>query len=119
MNTPYSIRIREIRQKNKLTQTEFAFMIGTTKNQLSKYETGVQEIPTKIIIAVCQKFNVSADWLLGLRETILTTEFDPSFKAIMVADIETPAKGAIIIGKTKKKEEKPIIKPLTTATADE
>lgn len=75
MSTTYALRIREIRQKYKLTQTEFALEIGTTKNQLSKYETGFQEIPTKIIIAVCEKFNVSANWLLGIdREENTTAE---------------------------------------------
>lgn len=62
----YAQRIREVRQKAGLTQTEFAQAIGTTKNQLSKYELGAQDTPTKIIIAVCENYKVDANWLLGL-----------------------------------------------------
>ena len=66
----YAQRIREVRQKAGLTQTEFAQVIGTTKNQLSKYELGTQDTPTKIIIAVCEQFSVDANWLLGLNGNI-------------------------------------------------
>lgn len=69
MTPIYAQRIREIRQKNKMTQSEFAKTIGTTKNQLSKYELNLQEVPTKIIIAICEKYNITADWLLGIRES--------------------------------------------------
>lgn len=64
----YAQRIREVRQKAGLTQTEFALAIGTTKNQLSKYELGTQDTPTKIIIAVCEKYNVDANWLMGIKD---------------------------------------------------
>ena len=64
----YAQRIREVRQMADLTQTQFAESIGTTKNQLSKYELNTQDTPTKIIIAVCQKYNIDANWLLGLAD---------------------------------------------------
>jgi len=70
MTTIYGKRIREIRQAAGLTQTEFARRIGTTKNQLSKYELGIQDTPTKIIISVCEQFNANANWLLGIEEDI-------------------------------------------------
>ena len=69
MTPIYAQRIREIRQKQSMTQTDFAKTIGTTKNQLSKYELNLQEVPTKIIIAICEKYNISADWLLGIGES--------------------------------------------------
>lgn len=106
MSTTYALRIREIRQKYKLTQTEFALEIGTTKNQLSKYETGFQEIPTKIIIAVCEKFNVSANWLLGIdREDTaaevakynqIRNEVYRTVKAIDKANLSKEEKAVII-----------------------
>lgn len=64
----YAQRIREVRQNAGLTQTEFASSIGTTKNQLSKYELNDQEPSTKIIIAICTKYAVDANWLLGIGE---------------------------------------------------
>lgn len=64
----YAKRIREIRQKNGLTQPQFAEKIGTTKNQISKYELDKEPIPVKHIIKICKVFNISADWLLGLKD---------------------------------------------------
>lgn len=68
MKPIYAQRIREVRQKAGLNQTEFAEIIGTTKNQLSKYETSTQDTPTKVIISVCEKFDVDANWLMGVGE---------------------------------------------------
>lgn len=64
----YAQRIREVRQNAKLTQAEFAQTIGTTKNQISKYELNTQETPLKIVIAICNKYNIDANWLLGIGE---------------------------------------------------
>lgn len=107
MSTTYALRIREIRQKHNLTQTQFAFKIGTTKNQLSKYETGLQEVPTKIIIAVCNTFNVSADWLLGIdrgeetkvdvaKSTQMRNAVNRAGKALQKEGITASEKQAII-----------------------
>ena len=79
MTPIYAQRIREVRQAAGMTQTEFAMAIGTTKNQLSKYELGTQDTPTKIIIAVCNRFDIDSNWLLGLTEvdvnsTVVITE---------------------------------------------
>ena len=66
----YAQRIRELRQNNGLTQPHFADRIGTTKNQISKYELNKEPIPVKHIIKICEEFNISADWLLGLSDEI-------------------------------------------------
>lgn len=66
----YAQRIREVRQTAGLTQSEFANQIGTTKNQLSKYELNQQETPVRIIITICEQFNTDANWLLGLSKDI-------------------------------------------------
>ena len=67
MTPIYAQRIREVRQRESMTQSNFAASIGTTKNQLSKYELGIQDTPTKVIISVCQKYDVDANWILGLN----------------------------------------------------
>lgn len=111
-------KIKDFRKSQGWTQEYIANRIGISQPAYQKIEAGDSDsMRVSTLRRICTEFNMSADELLGLKKTKLITEFDPSFKAIMVADIETPAKGAIIIG--KKKEEKPIIKPLTTATADE
>lgn len=74
----YALRIRQVRQEKGKTQSEFAFEIGTTKNQLSKYELNKQETPLSIIIAICKKYDIDANWLLGL-----TDSKNPCFKIIV------------------------------------
>ena len=82
MKPIYAQRIREVRQKAGLNQTEFAEIIGTTKNQLSKYETSTQDTPTKVIISVCEKFNVDANWLMGLDREVVKVEVVPGKKPV-------------------------------------
>lgn len=82
MKPIYAQRIREVRQKAGLTQTEFADIIGTTKNQLSKYETNTQDTPTKVIISVCEKFKVDANWLMGLDVGSVKVEIFPGKKPV-------------------------------------
>lgn len=76
----YSQRIRELRQNLGLTQPEFANKIGTTKNQVSKYELNKEPIPVKHIVKICEEFNVSADWLLGIGENKEEEFVAPSVK---------------------------------------
>lgn len=62
-------KIRKIRQiKKKKTQQDIADVLQTTQQQYAKYELGKQEIPLRHIVTLCRYYNVSADWLLGLKE---------------------------------------------------
>jgi len=61
--------LRKIRLEKGLTQTEIAELLKTTQQQYSKYENGQNEIPTHHIITLCEFYDVSADWLLGLKDT--------------------------------------------------
>ena len=58
-------RLRAIRKEKGLSQDEFAKLLGTSKQVLSRYEIG-QRIP-KItqVQEYAKKLNVSADYLLG------------------------------------------------------
>lgn len=64
----YIERIRQFRQENKITQAEVSNALGITQQQYFKYEKGVNEMPVRYVVAFCQHYGVSADWLLGLRE---------------------------------------------------
>ncbi len=63
------LRLKELREQNNLTQVEFASEIGMLQQQYSRYEKGEREPQLKHIRRICKKFNVSADWLLGLDQT--------------------------------------------------
>lgn len=60
--------LRKIRTEQGYSQLEIAELLNTTQQQYSKYENGQNEIPVRHIITLCRFYNVSADWLLGLKE---------------------------------------------------
>ena len=63
-----TVRLKQFRQKKKLTQAAAAESIGIDQRQWNRYENGKNEIPMKYVKAICEKHNVSADWLIGLKE---------------------------------------------------
>lgn len=64
----YAQRIRDLRIDHDKSQAQIAAILGTSKNQVGKYERGEQEMPIKHLITLCQYYNVSADYVLGLSK---------------------------------------------------
>ena len=58
-----------MREDNDLTQAEIAKLLGTTRQQVSKWETGVQMMGVDKYIKLAKFYNVSVDYLLGLIDT--------------------------------------------------
>lgn len=60
-------RVRELRERDKLTQGELASSIGTSASTLSRIEKGEIESPgSDIVVKLAQVFRVSMDFLLGI-----------------------------------------------------
>ena len=59
-------RIRELREDHDLRQIDVAKMLGMSQTGYSKYETGENDVPTTILIALASFYHVSIDYLLGL-----------------------------------------------------
>ncbi len=64
----YAQRIRELRQKNGETQEEIAKILQTTQQYYGKYENGIRPLPIQHLEKLCKHWNVSADYILGLKE---------------------------------------------------
>lgn len=64
----YALKIRDLRTDHDKSQIEIAAVLGTTKNQVGRYERGEQEMPIKHLITLCNYYGVSADYILGLPE---------------------------------------------------
>lgn len=62
----YAQKIRDLREDKDLTQAQIAQILGTTKNQVGKYERGEQEIPVRHLIELAKFYNVSLDYITGL-----------------------------------------------------
>ena len=66
----YIKRIRDLREDHDKTQQEIADILGTSQTMYARYERGANEMPLHHLIALCKYYDVSADYILGLRDTI-------------------------------------------------
>ncbi len=58
-------RIKEFRNENKLTQIKLASILNIGNGTLAGYETGNYLIATPFLYTICNKYHISADYLLG------------------------------------------------------
>lgn len=58
-------RLKEWRRKNKITQGKLAEQLNTTFSTIAWYEKGRNVIATSFLYYICNKYHVSADYLLG------------------------------------------------------
>lgn len=61
-------RIKESREKAKLTQPDLAKMVGSTDRNISNYETGYSYPSVKVLYHISVALETSADYLLGLTD---------------------------------------------------
>ena len=62
----YQIRLRQLREDHDKTQKEIAEFLGINQTVYSRYETGKNDMKPFQIIALCDYYGVSADYILGL-----------------------------------------------------
>lgn len=67
-------RIRDLREDHDMNQTEVARFLNMSQTGYSKYETGENDIPTKILIKLADFYDVSVDYLLGRTDNPNTVE---------------------------------------------
>jgi transcriptional regulator with XRE-family HTH domain len=56
-------RIRELRKTERLSQQEFAFLLGVKRGYISTLETYRNEPSEQLILNICRTFGVLYDWL--------------------------------------------------------
>ena len=64
----YYRRIRELREDHDKTQMQIAEYLGMKQPQYSRYESGLRDIPTDILIRLAQYYETSTDYILGLTD---------------------------------------------------
>lgn len=57
--------LKALRKEFNITQEELASLLNTSHSTISAYETGKTLILTAFAFQICQKYNVSFDWLVG------------------------------------------------------
>ena len=59
-------RLKEIREDRDYKQSDIAKVLGTTQQQYSKYELGIQLISVERLVKLAKFYNTSVDYLIGL-----------------------------------------------------
>ena len=62
----YYERLKDIREDYDLTQSDVAVILGTTRQQVSKWENGTQMMGVDKYVTLAKHYNISVDYLLGL-----------------------------------------------------
>lgn len=61
-------RIKELRIKKGISQSELAESLKITQATISKYELGQRNIPKLFVDKMCEVFNCTSDYLLGISD---------------------------------------------------
>ena len=59
------MRLKELREKRKISQVKLAMDLSMNQNSISRYENGTREADYKTLIQFADYFDVSIDYLLG------------------------------------------------------
>lgn len=60
-----SLRLKEFRKEQKISQKLLAEFLNTAQSVISDYENGKYLIATPFLYTICKKYHISADYLLG------------------------------------------------------
>lgn len=66
----YIDKLTELREDQDIYQEQIAILLNTTQSTISKYELRKSKYQIEDIVKLCQFYNVSADWLLGLPDNL-------------------------------------------------
>lgn len=61
------LRLKESRKQAGYTQAEVAKLMFMTQQQYSRFENGIFELNYSQIVKLCQLFDISADYLFGMK----------------------------------------------------
>ena len=64
-----SDRIRLLRERRGLTQSELAKQLGITRSSVNAWEQGISVPSTQYIVELATIFKISTDYLLGVEST--------------------------------------------------
>ena len=106
-------KVRNLREDKDLNQTQLGKAVGMTQRKLSYIECGKCEPSVDDIVALCNFFKVSADYLLGLTESKKPSPRIGFLREILTAEHSTEInieEAKRIIDDTLSKEPKKIIK---------
>lgn len=70
----YYPRLRDLREDHDLSQQQIAEYLGMKQPQYSRYERGLRDIPTDVLIRLAVFYQTSTDYILGLTNNSKRSE---------------------------------------------
>ena len=67
-NELFGLRLRKLRNRDKETQKDLAEFLGVKPNQIGEMENGRGATTLAKLALLCEHYNISADYLLGLTD---------------------------------------------------
>ena len=64
----YYPRLRDLREDHDMSQQQVAEYLKMKQPQYNRYERGLRDIPTDVLIKLAQLYNTSTDYILGLTD---------------------------------------------------
>ncbi len=65
----FGLRIRDLREKHKMSQQQLGNKVERSKSVISSYENNIKVPPLSILVQFAVIFNVSLDYLVGIDKT--------------------------------------------------
>ena len=66
--TNYYPRLRDLREDRDLSQQQVADYLDMKQPQYSRYERGLRDVPTDILIRLAELYQTSVDYILGVTD---------------------------------------------------
>ena len=74
--------LKELRNENGLTQSQFANAIGTSQKNVSRWELGETEPSAYFIKKIAEFYNVTTDYILGIADDSELKTYDTANSAV-------------------------------------
>lgn len=62
------LKLKEIRERKELKQSDVAKILNITQQQYSMYENEIRLIPINHVIKLANYYNVTTDYILGITK---------------------------------------------------
>lgn len=76
----YFPRLRDLREDHDLSQEQISDMLGMKQPQYSRYERGIRDLPTDVLIRLALFYKTSTDYILGLTNDSTPYRRIPPFR---------------------------------------
>lgn len=87
----FGLRLKELREKKKLSQLQVAKRLDITRASVSSYENNIATPSVDVLIKLALLYRVSTDYLLGIdnRRVIVIDDLTPRQQSVIETIMDT------------------------------